>query len=101
LRKLGVRGRTRLWWRNLQVHAAFGTAQAVGATARLRNSLLGRGDRCGETAGAGEERTDRSLRAAGRLARLGDDGRLGADQQNPSRHRDIAVAEVFRFGGDT
>src|SRR6516162_5939005 len=30
LRELGVRGRARLWRRNLQMHRAFGAAQAIG-----------------------------------------------------------------------
>ena len=39
---------------------------------------------------------ERSLCASGRLARLGDDGRLGAEQQHPSRHRQLGMAELFR-----
>src|SRR5262245_12555639 len=30
LRELGVRGRARLWWRNLQVHRALAAAEAIG-----------------------------------------------------------------------
>ena len=38
----------------------------------------------------------RRLCAADRLARLGDDGRLGAAQQDPSRDRGVGLAELFR-----
>ena len=98
LRQLRVRGRARLWRRDLQVHRTFGTAQALGAGARFRNPLHGRRDRCGQTPGPGEERAAGRLCAAGRLARLGDDGRLGAEQHDPPRHRHLAVAELFRSG---
>ena len=33
-----------------------------------------------------------------RLARLGDDGRVGADQHHPPRHRRLELAELFRSG---
>ena len=75
--------------------------EAIGATARLRDSLLGCRDRCSETAGAGKERPGRCLCAAGRVARFGDDGRLRTEQQDPSRHRHLAMAELFRPGATT
>jgi branched-chain amino acid aminotransferase len=45
---------------------------------------------------AGEERAEGRLSCA-RFAWRGseNDGRLGAEQQNPSRHRDLAVAEAI------
>ena len=72
--------------------------RAIGAATRFRNPLLGRRDRCGQKPGAGKERTDGGLCAAGRLARLGDDGGLGAKQHDPPRHRHLAVAELLRSG---
>ena len=39
-----------------------------------------------------------SLCPPDRLARLRDDGRLGAEQQHPSRDRDLGMAELFRSG---
>ena len=43
-----------------------------------------------------QERQEGSLCPPGRLARLGDDGRLGAEQHHPSRHRLVGMAELFR-----
>ena len=65
-----VRGRARLWRRDLQEHRAFRAAEALGQDARLRDSLFGRRDRRRQAAGAREERPDGRLCAAGRLARL-------------------------------
>src|SRR6516225_11602549 len=74
LRELGVRGRARLWRRDLQMHRAFAAAEAIGRAARLRHPLLGRRNRRRQAVAAGKERPDRRLCAADLLARLGNDG---------------------------
>src|SRR5674476_714312 len=38
----------------------------------------------------------KSTEHAGRLARLRNDGRLGAEQHHPPRHRQLGMAELFR-----
>ena len=43
-----------------------------------------------------QERQEGSLCPPDRLARLGNDGRLGAEQHDPSRHRQLGMAELFR-----
>ena len=70
-----------------KMHRAFRAAEALGQDPRFRDPLFGRRDRRRQEAGAGEERQEGSLCPPGRLARLGDDGRLGAEQHHPSRHR--------------
>ena len=65
---------------------------------RLRDSLFGRRDRRRQAAGARAQRPAGRLCAAGRLARLRDDGRVGAEQHHPPRHRDLGMAELFRSG---
>ena len=79
-------------------HRAFRAAQALGQHPRFRNSLFGRRDRRRQAAGAGEERPEGRLCAADRLARLRAARRLGAEQQDPSRHRHLGMAELFRPG---
>ena len=96
LRELRVRGRARLWRHDLQEHRAFRAAEALRQHPRLRNSLFGRRDRRRQAAGAREERQEGSLCPPGRLARLGEAGRLGAEQHDPSRHRQLGMAELFR-----
>ena len=91
-----VRGRARLWRRDLQVDRALRAPEALRRHPRFRNPLLGRRDRRRQEAGAREERQEGSLCPPGRLARLGDDGRLGAEQHHPSRHRQLGMAELFR-----
>ena len=94
-----VRGRARLWRRDLQVDRAFRaparnraqildfeipyTVAEIDAAKRLVLQKNG---------------MQRRLSAPGRLARLGDDGRRGSAQQDPPRHRRLGMAELFRPG---
>ena len=82
--------------RIFKMHRAFGAAEALGQCARLRDPLFGRRDRRRQETGAGEERQERGLCAPGGLARLGDDGRLGAGQHHSSGDRELGMAELFR-----
>src|SRR5690349_18564334 len=70
-----VRGRARLWGRDLQVDPAFRAPEAVRSDPRFRNPLYGRRDRCRQAPRSREEWAEGRLPAPGRLARLGDDGR--------------------------
>ena len=98
LRQLRVRGRARLWRQDLQDHRARRAAEEVGPGARLRDPLFGRRDRRRQATGRRQERPEGRLCPPGRLARLGDDGRLGAEQHHPPRHRLLGMAELFRSG---
>ena len=65
---------------------------------RLRNPLFGRRDRRRQAPGGREERHAELLRARRRLARLRAARRLRDEQQDPSRHRQLGMAELFRPG---
>ena len=98
LRQRRLRGRARLRRHDFQVDPAFRAAAPFGARPRFRAALQRRRDRRGQSPDAAEERLRRRLCAAGRLARLGDDGRLGPAQQDPSGDRGVGMAELFRPG---
>ena len=95
-----VRGRARLWRRDLQADRAYRAAARIGAAARLQDSLQRRRDRRRLPQAAEEAGLHRRLCPADRLARQRADGRVGAEQPHQLRHRHLAVAELFRPGAE-
>ena len=81
-----------------QRHRAFRAPQALGAADGFRNSLQRCRNRRRQASCSGKEQSERRLCAADRLARLRAARRLGAEQQNSSRHRHLGMAELFRSG---
>ena len=94
-----VRGRARLWRRDLQVHRAFRAAEALGAASSTSRFPI-RSPRSTPPSGWCSRSNGQQGRLCppDRLARLARDGRLGAEQHDPPRHRDLGVAELFRSG---
>ena len=95
-----VRGRARLWRRDLQADRAHRAPARIGAHPRLQDSLLRRRDRRRLPHAAQEAGLRGRLCAADRLARQRADGRFGAEQPHQLRHRHLAVAELFRSGAE-
>ena len=100
LRLGGVRGRAHVWGRDLRADGAHRASVQVGGNPRLRDPLHGGADRPGLQGHLRQERPDRRLCAADRLARLGDDRGLGPEHQHPRRHRLLGLAELFQPGGE-
>ena len=96
LRFQRLRGRARLWRRDLQVERAFDPPAQVGRDHGFQDSLFGGGAQRCQGQGCRAQRRGRSIRPPRGLARLGDDGRIGPAQQDPRGHRHLGLAVDVR-----